>query len=110
MGFDAKSNQISIEHLGSESDQSKKPRKRDEYWGHVTLNATHLINFIDLCGHKEYLKTTLAGLTGLLPDYGMIVISAETGIEEMTKNHIKLCLFLQIRFFIVITKIDKENS
>ena len=29
---------------------------------------------MDLCGHEKYLKTTMFGLTGLLPDYEIIII------------------------------------
>lgn len=30
----------------------------------------------DLCGHEKYLKTTIFGLTGLQPDYCMVLVGA----------------------------------
>jgi len=44
-----------------------------------------VINFIDLAGHEKYLKTTIFGVTGLFPDYGIVVIGANTGITKLTK-------------------------
>jgi len=61
---------------------------------------------VDLCGHEKYLKTTINGLTGLSPDYGCVVIGANMGLQKMTKEHIGLCLFLKIPFFIILTKVD----
>lgn len=33
----------------------------------ITAAATHILNFIDMGGHEKYLKTTLYGMTCLLP-------------------------------------------
>lgn len=44
------------------------------------------MTLIDLCGHERYLKTTIFGLTGMLPDYGLVVIGANMGISRMTKE------------------------
>lgn len=33
----------------------------------ITAAATHIVNFIDMGGHEKYLKTTLYGMTCLLP-------------------------------------------
>jgi GTPase len=33
----------------------------------ITAAATHMVNFIDMGGHEKYLKTTLYGMTCLLP-------------------------------------------
>jgi GTPase len=64
------------------------------------------VTFIDLCGHEKYLKTTMFGLVGLLPDYAMIVIGANMGVSRMTREHLGIALALKIPIFIVITKID----
>jgi len=86
----------------------------------ITLNSNnnlklrdtryHYINkitsFIDLAGHEKYLKTTLFGVTGLFPDYGIVVIGANTGITKLTKEHLGILLYLSIPFIIIITKID----
>jgi len=59
-----------------------------------------------LCGHEKYLKTTLFGMMGLLPDYVMILVGANMGLSAMTKEHIGIALSLQIPIYVVITKID----
>jgi GTPase len=33
----------------------------------ITAAASHMVNFIDMGGHEKYLKTTLYGMTCLLP-------------------------------------------
>jgi GTPase len=59
-----------------------------------------------LCGHEKYLKTTMFGLVGLLPDYSMIIVGANMGVSRMTKEHLGISLALKVPIFIVITKID----
>jgi GTPase len=59
-----------------------------------------------LCGHEKYLKTTMFGLVGLMPDYSMIIVGANMGVSRMTKEHLGISLALKIPIFIVITKID----
>lgn len=65
-----------------------------------------IVNFIDLCGHERYLKTTVFGLVGTVPDYSMVMIGANMGIRRMTKEHLGLALALNIPFYVVLTKID----
>lgn len=64
------------------------------------------VSFVDLAGHEKYLKTTLYGLTGLFPDYGLLVINANAGITRITKEHLGILLYLRIPIIIAITKID----
>jgi elongation factor 1-alpha len=73
-----------------------------------TINVSNdkNINLVDLCGHETYLKTTLYGITGYYPDYGIIVIAANRGLLKMTKEHLGIYLYLKIPFIIVITRID----
>jgi len=79
---------------------------RQMTWSQIVSKSTKVITFFDLAGHERYLRTTIYGLTSLYPDYCMIMISANTGINHMTREHIGLCINLKIPFFIVITKID----
>jgi len=65
-----------------------------------------ITSFIDLAGHEKYLKTTIFGVTGMFPDYGIVVIGANTGITKLTREHIGILLYLNIPFFITITKVD----
>ena len=69
-------------------------------------NNDKIITLIDLAGHEKYLKTTVYGVTGLFPDYGLVVIGANTGITKLTREHIGILLYLKIPIIIIITKID----
>ena len=79
---------------------------KNKYWSKITSKADKLLTFIDLCGHEKYLKTTMFGLIGLIPDYSMIIVGANMGVSRMTVEHINISLALRIPFFVVITKID----
>jgi elongation factor 1-alpha len=62
---------------------------------------------IDLCGHEKYLKTTLYGITGFFPDYGILFIAANKGLEGMAREHLHIFLAYSLTFMIVITRVDK---
>lgn len=68
--------------------------------------SSKTISFIDLAGHEKYLKTTIFGVTGLFPDYGIVVIGANTGITKLTREHLGILLYLKVPIIITITKID----
>ena len=40
-----------------------------------TCRSSKVITFIDLAGHEKYLKTTVFGMTGHAPDFGMLMVS-----------------------------------
>ena len=46
------------------------------------------------------------GLVGLMPDYSMIIVGANMGIQRMTKEHLGISLALKVPIFVVVTKID----
>ena len=64
------------------------------------------ITFIDLCGHEKYLKSTVLGLTNSFSDYSMLVIGANRGITDITKQHLILSLSLKVPIFTILTKVD----
>jgi GTPase len=72
----------------------------------ICENSTKLITFIDLAGHRKYLKTTVLGLTGYSPHHVMLVVSGSAGIVGMTHEHLALATALDVPFFITITKTD----
>lgn len=78
----------------------------DPSWTRIVDNSSKLITFIDLGGHEKYLKTTLYGLTGHLPDYTILVVGANMGIVGMTKEHLGIALALRVPVIVVVTKID----
>ncbi len=81
---------------------SVRPHTQEE----VLKESSKLVTFVDLCGHERYLKTTVFGLTGAVPDFGAVVLGANAGVQKMTREHIGLLLALRLPFFAVITKID----
>ena len=99
-GFDANGNQV-IPKKGN----FITTKKRD-LWPEIAENSQKVIQMLDLCGHEKYLKTTMFGLSGLYPHYGMVVVGANMGVQRMTKEHIGIAMSLKIPIFIVVTKID----
>ena len=69
-------------------------------------NRKRIVSFVDLAGHEKYLKTTVFGVSGLFPNYGLIIIGSNTGITKLTREHIGILFYLNIPFIICITKID----
>lgn len=80
--------------------------KKSAKYNKLVSQSDKIITLLDLCGHEKYLKTTLFGLTCLKPNYTMIVIGANMGIQRMTKEHLGIALALRIPIFVVVTKID----
>ncbi|CAG7730374.1 unnamed protein product [Allacma fusca] len=75
-------------------------------WVHICEKSSKVITFIDLAGHERYLKTTVFGMTGHAPHFGMLMVGSNAGIVGMTKEHLGLALALSVPVFVVITKID----
>jgi GTPase len=40
----------------------------------ICEKSSKVITFIDLAGHERYLKTTVFGMTGHAPDFGMLMV------------------------------------
>ncbi len=72
----------------------------------IYLKSSKVINLVDLAGHEKYLKTTLRGILGNLPDYAFIIVAANSGTVGTFKEHLGLSLALKIPVIICLTKID----
>ncbi|XP_073982101.1 GTP-binding protein 1 isoform X2 [Rhodnius prolixus] len=94
LGFDSKGNVVN------------KPEHGSLDWVKICERSSKVITFIDLAGHERYLKTTVFGMTGHAPDFGMLMVGANAGIVGMTKEHLGLALALSVPVFVVVTKID----
>jgi GTPase len=79
---------------------------KDSGWQGIIERSAKIITFLDLAGHESYLKTTLFGLIGQIPDYGLVAVAANNGVLRMTKEHVGLALTLRIPLLVVVTKID----
>ena len=80
--------------------------KKNVSWKEIASQSDHVITFLDLCGHEKYLKTTMYGVSALLPHYAIILIGTNMGVQRMTREHLGIIYSLGIPFFIVFTKID----
>ena len=94
MGYDSKGNMVNEGKLNQQT------------WSEIVDKSSKICTFMDMAGHEKYLKTTVYGMTGNIPDYVCLVIGANMGISKMTKEHLGICLALKIPFFICITKLD----
>ena len=75
-------------------------------WTDIVKASNKIISFFDLAGHEKYLKTTILGLSSSIPDICFITVGSNMGITKMTKEHIFLCVMLNIPFCLIVTKID----
>lgn len=75
-------------------------------WSAICQKSAKVITFVDLAGHEKYLKTTVFGMTGHLPDFCMLMVGSNAGIIGTTKEHLGLALALNVPVFVVVTKID----
>ncbi|CDW91120.1 gtp-binding protein 1-like [Stylonychia lemnae] len=80
--------------------------KKKTIWPEIVEGSSKVIQLIDLCGHEKYLRTTMFGLSGLYPQYSMLVVGANMGVSRMTKEHIGITMALKIPMFVVVTKLD----
>ncbi|GBL74989.1 GTP-binding protein 2 [Araneus ventricosus] len=97
---------ISHEILGFDSQGSAMTYSTCRTAEEICDNSKKLITFIDLAGHKKYLKTTVFGLTGHSPHFAVLVISAVSGLSGITKEHLGLATVVDIPIVVVINKID----
>ena len=90
---------IGIDIIGYKKGMQIEPEKhgnKNQSWNHIVKESDKIVTILDLCGHEKYLKTTIFGLTGLLPDYAMIVVGANMGVQRMTKEHLGVALALKV--------------
>lgn len=64
LGFDSTGNVVN------------KPDHGHLDWVKICEKSSKVITFIDLAGHERYLKTTVFGMTGHAPDFGMLMVRA----------------------------------
>lgn len=72
----------------------------------ISDRSSKLVTFMDLAGHRKYMKTTVQALTGYSPHHAMLVAGSGGNISNMTTEHLAIIRALDMPFFIVVTKID----
>lgn len=60
--------------------------RRNRSWKKITQESKKIISFIDLCGHNKYFKTTISGVTGIKPDYAIMLIESTRGIQGLPRH------------------------
>lgn len=71
----------------------------------LKLPAGDLVSIVDVPGHEKFVKTMVAGVTGI--DLVMLVIAADEGIMPQTAEHIDILSVLKINAgVVVLTKAD----
>jgi len=66
------------------------------------------ITFIDTPGHEAFSKIRSRGAR--VADIAILVVAADEGVKQQTKESLKDILEAQIPFIVAITKIDKEGA
>lgn len=72
----------------------------------VYKRSDKLVLLVDVGGHERYLRTALRGLFSSQPDYVMLVVAANSGVQKMTKEHLGIAVALGVPVFVVITRVD----
>src|ERR1700724_967958 len=71
----------------------------------AAAHARLRISFVDVPGHKLFIRNMLAGAGGI--DAVLLVISAEEGVKPQTEEHLAICSLLGIRRgLVVLSKSD----
>lgn len=71
----------------------------------LTLPTGSVISIIDVPGHEKFVKTMVAGVTGI--DFVMLVVAADEGVMPQTREHIDILSLLNVKTGVVaLTKTD----
>ncbi|MBN2829804.1 MAG: selenocysteine-specific translation elongation factor [Candidatus Cloacimonetes bacterium] len=71
----------------------------------LKLPSGNAIGIVDVPGHKDFVNTMIAGVSGI--DFVMLVIAADSGVMPQTIEHLNILKILGIkRGFVVLTKSD----
>ncbi|MDZ7701456.1 MAG: GTP-binding protein [Halobacteriales archaeon] len=72
----------------------------------VVEAADRLVSFVDTVGHEPWLRTTIRGLVGQKLDYGLLVVAADDGPTQTTREHLGILLATELPTVVAITKTD----
>ena len=94
---------------GVDTDRLKEEKERgitiDLGFASLRLDDETTIGFIDVPGHERFVKSMVAGATGI--DVVMLVIAADEGVMPQTREHLDVCQLLGVRRgLVVLNKAD----
>ena len=98
---------------GIDTDRLPEERARglsvDLGFAYHTLPDNTILGFVDVPGHKKFIRNMLAGVAGI--DLGLLVVAADDGVMPQTREHLAILSLMDIRQYIVaLTKIDRVST
>ncbi len=74
-------------------------------FSHLNLPSGESFGIVDVPGHKDFIKTMVAGAFGI--DIVLLVVAADSGVMPQTAEHLKIIEMLGVQNgIVVLTKID----
>ena len=97
---------------GMDTDRLAEEKKRgisiELGFAHMDIGETR-IGFVDVPGHERFVKTMLAGASGI--DLLLFVVAADESIKPQTREHFDICRLLAIaQGIVVVTKKDAVDA
>ncbi len=94
---------------GVDTDRLPEEKRRgitiDLGFAPLVLDGVGTIGVIDVPGHEAFVRTMLAGATGI--DLALLVIAADEGVRPQTREHLTILTMLAVRAGVVaLTKTD----
>ncbi len=78
-------------------------------FAHLELSEDISLGIVDVPGHKDFIKTMVAGVYGI--DFVLLVVAADSGIMPQTREHVNIMRVLGIQHGIVaLTKSDLADE
>ena len=98
---------------GVDTDRLPEEKRRgitiDLGFAPLEIDGLHTIGIVDVPGHEGFIRTMLAGASGI--DLAMLVIAADEGVMPQTREHLDILSLLQIpRGVIALTKCDLVDA
>ena len=98
---------------GIDPDRLKEEKERemtiDLGFAWLTLPSGQTVSVVDVPGHEGFIKNMLAGVGGI--DAAMLVIAADEGVMQQTREHLAILDLLQVKGGVVaLTKSDLVDA
>lgn len=95
LGFDDMGNVINYKNKYNEMMTAEKIGER----------STKILSFMDIPGHRRYMKTTIQAVSAYQPHFIALVV-ASGNLNQMTIENLQIIKAFKIPFFVVLTKCD----
>lgn len=95
LGFDETGNVINYKNKYNEMMTAEKIGER----------STKIVSFMDIPGHRRYMKTTIQAVSAYQPHFIALVVACGN-LNQMTIENLQIIKAFKIPFFVVLTKCD----